>query len=187
MSKSKNNNTCLVSNQVVNVDQGLKFVLTPEKKICFDIDWKLPGNALYLYPSIEKLKIALEKNFFKEKLGVEVKFHDLYDQIVSSFKSKIITFIALAKKSGKLIVGKNNIVESFKGNISEEYVLIQANDASEREKFSNRNQFIVDFYSHSELSASIGKENSNYILALGSLATKIKSLSITYKNFTEGL
>jgi hypothetical protein len=156
-------------------DASLRFVLSPENYVIFDMHDSLaflPKESM-IYIEWQDIAAALNSGLFSEKWPSSILKFGLVD-IKSACLEKILSFIAFAKKSGCLTVGRNNITTALKGlrNSSAESVLIQAFDSSSSEKFEDRGN-LIEYFDSATLSKICGKQNIHYLLVEGDFAKKI--------------
>ena len=155
----------------------LRFVLSPDNEVIFDLHDSLSfvTKESMLYIRWEFIRDALNSDLFAKKWpNSNLKF-TLEDIKLACF-DKILAFLSLAKKSGFLTVGRNNIVTRLSKlshqNNSKFTTLLQAYDSSKSERFKESCNPIEDFSSRA-LSKACGKENIHYLLVEGDFAKKI--------------
>jgi predicted RNA-binding protein YlxR (DUF448 family) len=64
---------CIVTGQIKDKSQMLRFVLTPDGDIVPDLYKKLPGKGVYVTNSYALLKQAILKNIFAKILKKKIK------------------------------------------------------------------------------------------------------------------
>ena len=174
---------CEFSKEVIeNKYEALRFLVSPDNEVIFDIYnsfSSFPKDLLLYSASIKKqntiyvkwqyIKNALESDIFSMIWeGVKCNF-DL-STIYRACLMKILNFISLSKKAGKLTIGKNNILEKIKK--IDKYILFQAFNSSQREKFSDLYK-PLEYFDNLELSKICGKENIHYVLIEGRFIDEI--------------
>lgn len=175
---------CLITEEKFEKDHLFRFVLAPNGVVCFDIDFKLSGPELIISSNPDLMIRWYNADFLGKHFNVSVDIAILREQILRQLHHKILTFIALAKKSGKVHIGRQQVESELKSFRKDDSLLIQAKDASQREKFKN-NKRILELFLNSELSACLGKEKVFYLLVTGDFADKITSLAEIYEKFNE--
>ncbi len=175
---------CFITEAKLEKEDLFRFVLAPNGVICFDIDFKLSGPELIISNNPEIMNKWYNEDFLGKYFNVSVDIAILREQILRQLHHKILTFIALAKKSGKVHIGRQQVESGLKSFKKDEFLLIQAKDASQREKFKNSKR-ILELFLNSELSSCLGKEKVFYLLVIGDFADKITSLAEIYEKFNE--
>lgn len=201
----------------------IKLVVSPDNRLCFDLNQKLAGESLFIANERAAVIKFLETMQAKEKFQVNL---NLADDIAKKYLAQILSTISLGKKSGELILGKEKINDYLKKNIrltgettsgkgfegdaeprsrahssiSEEdagtsppfrspaeaglyskfsYIdsayIIQATDASEREKFANSGKLkVCTIFDSAILSKACGRDNTKYALITNKIAELFK-------------
>jgi ribosomal protein L7Ae-like RNA K-turn-binding protein len=132
----------------------------------------LPEESM-IYIEWEKIGASLSSNLFLSKWPGSVLKFELGD-IRSACLDKMLNCISFAKKSGSLVIGRSNITKRLSKlkDSATEFVLVQAIDASESEKFQDRGN-IIEYFDSKTLSKICGKQNIHYLLAESDFARKI--------------
>ncbi len=175
---------CKITEENLEKDKLFRLVLAPNNILCFDMEFKLSGPEILISNDLMLLKKWYNTEFLSEYFGIPVDISVLKEQILRQIHHKILTFIALAKKSGKVHIGRKQVESELKNFKKDEYLLIQAKDSSLREKFKNNNN-ILELFLSSELSAALGKEKVFYLLVVGDFASKISDIAEKYEKFNE--
>lgn len=106
---------CIVTGEVKEKSQLLRFVLSPDNQIIPDLYKKLPGKGVYVSNSYAILSQAIEKNFFAKILKKKVKADKELLQIVENVLHKnALNAISLAKKVGDVVIGLDKVLEILK-------------------------------------------------------------------------
>ena len=96
----------IVSGNVMNDNDLLRFTVTPDNVVIPDFKKRLPGKGIYVACSMSSLKIAIEKNLFAKTLKKNVKLPpDLAEMVENLLRKKGLEDICLAKKAGDLLTG----------------------------------------------------------------------------------
>ena len=107
----------------------IRFVISPLRDVVFDVNEKLPGAGIWLYPTKESLNTALNKRlFFKAAKGTVNVPIDLEDQILAALTSKIEQLVCFARKSGNLVFGYEAVKKALEAK--KVFVAFEADDAS---------------------------------------------------------
>lgn len=151
-----------------------KFIYSQEFGLFIDFSNKLLGKEFYISKN-HNIEDWFNIKFFREILGVNINLKQLKDNILEEYNTKLLTYIALAKKSGKLLQGKL-IVERSLNNYTKP-IIIQSTDSSKTEKFKKSEKYyIIEEYSSKQLSKCLGLQNVNYALAHGEFVNIILML-----------
>ena len=121
--------SCFVTKNFYPREEMIRFVISPEREVVFDVNEKLPGAGIWLYPLKESLDKAIEKRIFYKAAKGTVKIPDNLNNIVlNSLKSKGLNLISFARKSGCLVFG----FESVKKAVEAQKILVafEAEDAA---------------------------------------------------------
>lgn len=107
----------------------IRFVISPDRVVVFDVNEKLPGPGIWLYPTKESFDTAVDKKlFYKAAKGTVRIPDDFKDLVLSLLKTKILNLISLARKSGCLIFGFEGVKKALIAKSV--FVAFEALDAS---------------------------------------------------------
>ena len=119
---------CIVTGELKEKPQLLRFVMTPDKCIVPDLYKKLPGKGVYVSNSYSVLEQAVRKNLFTKSLKKNVKVSDDLLQIVENMLHKnALNAISLAKKGGAVLIGFEKVMDALK--LNQVSFLLEATDA----------------------------------------------------------
>jgi len=89
----------------------IRFVVGPENTVYPDILGKLPGRGVWVSATREDLEVALKKGGFKRGFKGNVNLpEDLTAQVEAGLRKHTLSMIGMAKKSGKLFVGFDQVM-----------------------------------------------------------------------------
>ena len=98
--------TCIATAQTRPKHELLRFVLSPDGVVTFDVNGRLPGRGLWITPSAEAFAIATKKNAFSRAAKTQVSVPSiLVDHVVMALKTGILRVLGLARRRGDLILG----------------------------------------------------------------------------------
>ena len=98
--------TCIATAQTRPKHELLRFVLSPDGVVTFDVNGRLPGRGLWITPSAEAFAIATKKNLFSRAAKTQVRVpSDLVEQVIKALKTNILRALGLARRRGDLILG----------------------------------------------------------------------------------
>jgi predicted RNA-binding protein YlxR (DUF448 family)/ribosomal protein L7Ae-like RNA K-turn-binding protein len=172
---------CIYSGVEDQSTNMLRLVVGPGNNIYFDMKQKLPGRAIYMVNSKILLTKAIEEKTIERIFDKAVVSIDLPSQFIYNYLALMLSIISLAKKAGKVILGKRQIEEYMASSNNAKTIIIQASDASEAEKFKRANVTILDFFSRDDLSKACGKENLVYVVIQDRFATWLEDVSSKYE------
>lgn len=125
--------SCLACRETKDRDHLIRFVLSPLGEVVPDLDAKLPGRGAYTCINAACLAAAVKQRQFGRafKREVSVPYPDQMTVMVSRLLlERVIGYIALANKAGKIIAGGSLVGEALKGKNKPGLVLV-AQDVSE--------------------------------------------------------
>jgi len=125
--------SCLACRETRDRDQLIRFVLSPQGEVVPDLDAKLPGRGAYTCISAACLAAAVKQRQFGRafKREVSVPPPDWMAGLVAKLLlDRVMGYVALANKAGKIIAGSSLVGEALKGKNKPGLVLV-AQDVSE--------------------------------------------------------
>ena len=160
---------CIVTGEIKDKSQLLRFVLTPDRQIVPDLYKKLPGKGVYVSNSYRILAQAISKNAFSKVLKKNVKVNAELLQIVENVLHKnALNAISLAKKAGNVVIGMDKVLEALKADKVK--FILEASDAGEDgQKKLNRyteQMTVYRLFSVEELDKALDKVNTVYLAFL---------------------
>lgn len=170
---------CFVSKQTYSRETMIRFVVSPEREVVFDVDEKLPGAGMWLYPTQENMQLAINKKMFNKAAQGTVKIDEnLYNIVLERLKSKIIHLLGLARKSGCLAFGYEGVKKMMQS--SKIGIAFEANDASEngtKKLYKPNESFIICNYLTRENLGGVTAQDEQVHLAVqeGKIATLLEN------------
>ena len=167
---------CIVTGELKEKPQLLRFVMTPDKCIVPDLYKKLPGKGVYVSNSYSVLEQAVHKNLFTKSLKKNVKVSDDLLQIVENMLHKnALNAISLAKKAGNTVIGMDKVLEALKAGKVQ--FILEATDAGGdgQKKLSHytENMQVYRLFSVEELDKALDKVNTVYLAFLKTEVSKM--------------
>jgi predicted RNA-binding protein YlxR (DUF448 family) len=167
---------CIVSGEVKETAELVRFVVGPEGAVVPDIGGDLPGRGLWLSAQREALDRAQSKGLFaraaRRRVSVDDDLADLTERLLAR---RALETLGLARRAGSAVVG----FEKVRGKLrsGETAVLIAACDAAAEGKTKMRRLGAgvpeVALFTVAELSLALGRENVVHAaLAPGKLADR---------------
>lgn len=96
----------------------IRFVTSPDNVLVPDVKGKLPGRGVYVTASRAALEKAIKTGAFSRGLKTKITIpEDLVDQVEAALRRYVLSLIAMAKKSGKLILGFDQVYDYARSNV----------------------------------------------------------------------
>lgn len=132
-SSEKPQRSCIACRKTGDKGDFLRFVLSPDSIVTADLDSKLPGRGAYTCLSVKCLSEALLRKQFNRAFKQEIvtaASDDFIENIKHQMLKKVVGFIAIANKAGKIIAGGSMALDAIRSFKKSGLILI-AEDASE--------------------------------------------------------
>ncbi|HSM97172.1 MAG TPA: RNA-binding protein, partial [Rhizomicrobium sp.] len=158
---------CIVTGEVRDETQLIRFVVSPDGEVVPDVAAKLPGRGIWVSADRKALEQAIAKNLFSKAAKANVKVSaGLADLVGKQIVQRMIGDLGMARRSGALVTGFDNVARALDGKPAPG-LLIEASDgaADGRRKLLGIAKArgldlpILDSLSSAELSLALGKEN----------------------------
>lgn len=173
---------CIVTGEVLPEAQLIRFVEDPQGQVVPDIAAKLPGRGMWLLAERQALEKAVAKNHFSRAARKPLKVPaDLAPHVERLLVRQMAADLGLARRSGQLILGFDQIARAFEGN-SPPALLVEARDGAKdgRRKLlgvasaHGHTPKVLDCLDSEELSLALGRENVVHAaLKSGQLAERL--------------
>ena len=156
----------VVSGEVRDEAELIRFVLAPDGRVVPDLSRKLPGRGVWVAADRASVETAARKGAFARSAKTKAQPPpDLADQVEDLLKKRVIDGLGLARRAGTLISGFEKVAASL-GSGGAAW-LIEASDgaADGRRKMlaalrrSPRPVGVVGVFTSAELSLALGLEN----------------------------
>jgi predicted RNA-binding protein YlxR (DUF448 family) len=173
---------CIVTGEVRDDAHLVRFVVSPDGQIVPDVAAKLPGRGIWVSADRATLERAIAKNLFSKTAKANVKVSPtLADLVEQQIVQRMLNDLGLAKRSGVLILGFDNVTRALEAN-GPLPLLIEASDGSrdgKRKLYAvaharGAKPAVVDCLSSAEMSLALGRENVIHAaLKAGALAERL--------------
>ena len=173
---------CIVTGEVRDDAHLIRFVVSPDGDIVPDIAARLPGRGMWVSADRDTLERAIAKNHFAKASRTNVKASaDLPALVEKQIAQRMLNDLGLAKRSGALILGFDNVARALEGT-TPPTALIEAADGSQDGKRKlyavaharGQKPAVVECLTTAELSLALGKENVIHAaLKAGALAERL--------------
>lgn len=101
----------MARNEVRDPQEMIRFVVGPENTVFPDVLGKLPGRGVWVSAAREDLDMAIKNGGFKRGFKGNVTLPDnLSAQVEAGLKRHTLSLIGMAKKSGKLFIGFDQVM-----------------------------------------------------------------------------
>ena len=173
---------CIVTKQTWSLDKLVRFVVGPNGDIVPDLKKELPGEAVWVLSSKEKVEVAVRDNLFEKALGQSVDVRqDLYELVDMLLYDSVLKRLSLANKSGTVIAGFSKVHSALESK--KVIALLHAKTASlaSCKKLDKKFLFIsgdmncadniISFFSTEDLSQALGLSNAVHVAMKDSGAT----------------
>ena len=157
---------CIVSGEVLPRDALIRFVVSPEGGLVFDVAEKLPGRGLWVRADPATLEQAIAKNSFSRAARQNLALPEgLTEQVAAQLAQRSVELLGLARKSGAVAFGRTKVDAQIRQG--QTAVLICASEAARDGKQAlqrlalalNPAVQFVEWLHSSELSLAFGAEN----------------------------
>ena len=120
---------CIVTRQSGDADQLLRFVLSPDNEVFFDLKEKLPGRGAWVTGQRSYVEQAVSKKLFARAFKTQCRIDEnLADKIDQLLEEHCLNYISLSKKAGQILTGFDKISAALSKNNVE--MLIEATDGA---------------------------------------------------------
>lgn len=194
MPKTDPQRSCLGCRVIADKDSLLRFVLAPDNSVVPDVGAKLPGRGAYTCYNNSCLESAIKKRQFGRAFRQDVispPVADMERVIVRLLESRILSYISLANKAGKVVSGSDKVMDTLRRRSAA--LLILATDISmdSKAKFAAlataTDVKMVSFLTKEQLGAPLGKDIRSAVAILPCSFAETLGRELTrYWNFFEG-
>ena len=187
MATAKEIRKCIVSGEVMEKENLLRFALTPDRQIVPDFKKKISGVGIYVGNSKSALTAAIEKNLFSKACKKKVIADEQLIMLVESLlKKRGLELVSLSRKAGILLTGFEKVCEAIKKD--KVAFIMEASDAGidghNRILSVSQGLEIFNIYSVEELDKALNKVNTVHIAFKKSdMAKSVRAELIKIKNF----
>ena len=179
MKELETSRKCILSGEVKEKEDLLRFVLSPEGIVIPDFKKKLPGKAVYVSNSKEALSQVVAKKLFTKGFKQSAKADEnLVELVESILKKKGLDSINLARKAGILVTGFEKVSEVLKkGKVAFVMEALGAgSDGHHRIVLLAKGLEIFVLYSVEELDKALDRVNTVHIAFIkGDMAKMVHS------------
>lgn len=167
---------CIATGEVQPKAGLVRFVLGPDTQVVPDVAGKLPGRGMYVSATRAALETAVKKGLFNRAAKQTVTVPDgLVDEVERQISRRVVDLVSMARRSGGAVAGYEKVKDFLQRD--DAYVLIQANDGSERGKSKLSTPHFgqyIGWLTADELGAAFGRQTVIHAaLASGGLTKRV--------------
>ncbi|HAD25129.1 MAG TPA: RNA-binding protein [Alphaproteobacteria bacterium] len=182
---------CIVSGEILPRDALIRFVVSPQGQLVFDVAEKLPGRGLWVRADAASLRQAIAKNSFARAARQKIELPEqLLEDVARQLAQRCIDLLGLARKSGAVAFGRAKVETQIKQGRT--LLLICATEAGKDGKQTlhrlaralNPAVQSIDWLHSSELGLAFGAENVIHAsVTQGRLADQILNAAMRLSAF----
>ena len=169
---------CIVTREVKDEGDLLRFVCSPEGDVVPDLQRKLPGRGVWVSLDRAKVAEAVKRNVFSRSFGQAAKADDtLADRVAGLLRKQAVSHLSLARKAGEAVCGFTKVEDALgKGPVR---LLLHAVDSSadgarKIDKLAGPRTIICGLFLPAELDLAFGRANVIHAaVADGALADRL--------------
>jgi predicted RNA-binding protein YlxR (DUF448 family) len=157
---------CIVTHEALPEAGLIRFVRDPQGVMVPDLAAKLPGRGVWVSARREVLERALAKGHFSRAAHAPVSVpDDICRRIEALFVARMAGDLGLARRSGQIALGFDNVARALAGAWRAGIVLVEASDgaADGRRKLlalaRPQRPVVIDVLTAAEMSLALGREN----------------------------
>lgn len=124
--------SCLGCREIRDRNSLIRYVLSPQGEVVPDLEARLPGRGAYTCVDSSCLETAIKRSLFNRSFRREVTVlppEVMVAQVASLMRSRILGYLGLANRAGKIISGSSLVCDALRGKNKPELILV-AVDAS---------------------------------------------------------
>ena len=158
----------IVTGEIMPEHRLIRFVAAPDGTIVPAAAAKLPGRGLWVEATRKAIATAVEKKLFARAAKAQVSATaDLADRAEKALLARIVGDLGIARRSGTLVLGFDNVLRALDGPKAPPTLLIEASDGSKDGKRKLYNAahardlkpVVVECLTSTELGLALGREN----------------------------
>ncbi len=153
---------CLVSGERRPKAELLRFVVSPEGEVVFDLTDRLPGRGLWLKAERDMISTAASKRLFSKAARQSVVVPEgLVDSVAAGLKRRCLDRLGLARRAGLVSMGFEQVRMAVQsGRVA---VIVEAVDGSAdgRQKITGTapDLPVIDLFTGAELGQALGRDH----------------------------
>lgn len=165
---------CVLSNDLFEKQDMIRFVVSPDMVVTPDIKGKLPGRGAWVHALKTDIEQVIDKNLFAKAFKTKVNVNkDMPSLVADLLEKDVFDALSICRKAGDLQMGHLKSEESILSGRTRIYVV--ANDAGKdtRKKLTAKMRtivekkgkkcYIIDHFSTEDLEKCLGQEKTIHI------------------------
>lgn len=162
MPKANPLRTCIATGEEHPPEALLRFVVSPEDRVVFDIKGNLPGRGMYVKPQKSLLAEACKRNAFARSAKQSVKIDaNLPEVVEQALLERALAYLGRAQLAAELVTGFEKVSSMLKSG--EAGVLLHTSDAGgdgiKKLDYIANGARIITFCDREILGKALQKEN----------------------------
>ncbi|MBE6453689.1 MAG: DUF448 domain-containing protein [Alphaproteobacteria bacterium] len=178
---------CIVTGQLIDKEQLLRFTILPDNTVVPDFKKKLPGKGFYTLNSRSVLLKAINNNLFAKASKSNAKVSlCLIEQVEHILNKQALDIVSLARKAGILILGMDKVKEAIKkGNVAFLHEAINAGEDGHNKILTiAKNIEIFNLFKIEELDKELARENTVHLAFVKSnMAQSVRETFVRLTSF----
>ncbi|BCA79517.1 YlxR family protein [Desulfuromonas sp. AOP6] len=190
-SRHKAERTCLGCRETFDPQQLVRYVVSPQGEVLVDYRKRLPGRGAYTCLKRQCIDDAVKRRQFGRAfrgLAGDVSAEVLTESLVAEVRSRILSLIGMARKSGCLVSGSNLVMMALSSPDSFTLIILSADISTgigDKIKSKARHLGVpcFTFSTKEDLGHLLGKEERSVVgIKPGGLANSIIEELSRYKH-----
>jgi predicted RNA-binding protein YlxR (DUF448 family) len=182
--------SCFVTKTFYPREEMIRFVISPDKEVVFDVSEKLPGSGIWMYPLETNFDMAVQKKIFYKAARGTVKIpENLKEFVISSLKEKPLRLIGFSRKSGSLVFGCEGVKKAIESGLVK--AAFEAEDSAEngrKKLYRPTDNFpIFDCFSREELGEITGQGEQVHLAVTDEKIVDVLKQTIKKINLLKGI
>ncbi len=179
---------CIVTREVKDETELLRFVASPQGDIVPDLARKLPGRGVWVTLEKAKVEEAVKRGLFARGLKMPVKAdHGLADQVGLVLRRQASSHLSLARKAGQAVMGFTKVEEALrKGRVALLFHAPSGADDGVRklDRLAGTTTKVCNFLPGDDLDLAFGRANVVHAaVAEGGLAARLSFYVARYARY----
>lgn len=162
---------CCVTKKTAQREEMLRFVISPDETVVFDVNEKLPGAGIWITADKSVVQKAIDKKLFHKVVGKTVAVPlNLVENVADLIKQRCLLLLGLARKAGYLVFGFEGVKKAL--GTGQTVIAFAAEDAAENGKnklyHSDDKIHFFEFLTREELGQITGQDSQVHVAVLRS-------------------
>jgi uncharacterized protein len=157
---------CLVTGEQRPKDELLRFVVSPEGILVFDVAGRLPGRGLWLKAGRDMIDTAASKRLFSKAAREAVTVpDDILELVAAGLKRRCLDRLGLARRAGLVAVGFEKV--RAQAGTGRTVLMLEAADGAKggRRKMTSLapEAPVIDVFTGEELGQALGRDHAVHV------------------------